>query len=171
MDQYLNFNGKTIFYIANDGQYWIAIKPICEALGINYNRQFQNLKSDKILGQLFAEQQMVAADNRLRKMIALPEKYIYGWIFQIRSDSPDLHKYKLKVYEILYDYFKGTLTDRQKLLMQRIEENQQINNIKASLQKLELFCELQELEKKQKKYTTLLKQLDNNLLQLNLFQD
>ena len=28
----------------------------------------QYLKSDKILMQLFAEQQMVAADNRLRKL-------------------------------------------------------------------------------------------------------
>lgn len=77
-NKFLQSKGKTIFFHAVDGEYWIAIKPICEALNINYNRSFQNLKEDEILSQLFAKQQMVGADNRLRKMISLPEKYIYG---------------------------------------------------------------------------------------------
>ena len=85
--KFLQFNGKTIFFQAYDGQFWIAIKPICEALNLEYTRQFKNLKEDEILNQLLAEQPMVGADNRIRKMVSLPEKYIYGWLFSINSSS------------------------------------------------------------------------------------
>jgi len=87
--KFLEFNGRNIYFLAIDGKYWIAVKPICEALKVNYNRQFQNIKSDPILVQLFAEQQMVAADGKLRKMVCLPEKFIYGWIFTIQSSSQE----------------------------------------------------------------------------------
>ena len=42
--KFLEFNGKTISFLCKEGEYWVAIKPICEALGVNYNRQYQNLK-------------------------------------------------------------------------------------------------------------------------------
>ena len=67
--KFLEFNGKTIYFAAADGQYWIAIKPICEALNVDYIRQFKNLQIDKILGELLSEQTMVAADGKLRKMV------------------------------------------------------------------------------------------------------
>lgn len=47
--KFLEFNGKVLSFITIDGIVWIAIKPICQALGIQYERQFKNLNSDKIL--------------------------------------------------------------------------------------------------------------------------
>lgn len=63
-NKFLEFNGKAVYFLAKGGSYWIAIKPICESLGVDYNRQFQNLKADKILSQLFAKQQMTGADGK-----------------------------------------------------------------------------------------------------------
>ena len=37
--KFLEFKGKNIVYLSVDGTYWIAIKPVCEAISINYNRQ------------------------------------------------------------------------------------------------------------------------------------
>lgn len=117
--KFLEFNGKTIYFLAVDGQYWIALKPICEALNVNWNRQFQNLKEDKNLCQQFAEQQMVAADGKLREMTSLPEFYIYGWIFQIQSDSEELAAYKWECYRILYEHFHGSIAGRKELLSEK----------------------------------------------------
>ena len=166
---YLTFNGKSIYFMAADGQYWIAIKPICEALGVNFDRQYKNIKKDKILASEYAIQPIQVPNDQLRNFVCLPEIYIYGWVFSIRSESTILLKYKKKVYNILYDYFKGTLTRRQELLMQKTEEIQKINILKTELKENDTFRQLQELEQKQRKYPTLLKDLDKDLLQLNLF--
>ena len=100
--KFLEFNGKNIFFVAINGQYWIAIKPICRALNVDYIPQFKNLKEDEILGQLLSKQTMVGPDNKFRNHVCLPEFYIYGWIFQIQSQSPELLKYKWEWYRVLY---------------------------------------------------------------------
>lgn len=91
-EKFLQFNGKTIFFQSYDGNFWIAIKPICEVLNVNYNRQLLTLKSDEFLGSAYSLQDMqVQSDNGIwqtRKMVCLPEKYIYGWIFSLQSNSP-----------------------------------------------------------------------------------
>lgn len=35
-----------------NGVYYVAIRPICEALGIDYRKQFDRIKADRRLGQL-----------------------------------------------------------------------------------------------------------------------
>jgi hypothetical protein len=117
--KFLEFNGKVIYFLAIDGQYWIALKPICEALNVDYLSQYKNLKEDKILSLLLSEQTMVAADGKQRKMICLPEYFIYGYIFSIHSSSEELQSYKLECYRILYEHFHGAITGRKELLSQK----------------------------------------------------
>ena len=83
--KFLEFNGKLIYFLAVDGQYWIAIKPIMEALGVEYTRQFKNLKEDKILGAALALQPMQVPGDQTRNYACLPEFFIYGWLFSIQS--------------------------------------------------------------------------------------
>ena len=158
-EKFLQFNGKTIYFQSYDGQFWIAIKPICEALNLEYTRQFKNLKEDKILSQLLAEQPMVGADNRIRKMVSLPEKYIYGWLFSINSSSEDLKNYKKECYDVLYNYFHGTITGRKELLKLQIETDIEINIAESELLQSEAFQKLQELKKKS---STIKKELSKN---------
>lgn len=94
----------------------LALKPICEALNVDWINQFKNLKDDVFLSQLLSEQTMVGADGKLRKMVSLPEKWVYGWLFSIRSESEELKLYKIKCYELLYDYFRGAMTERLQAL-------------------------------------------------------
>ena len=129
----LEFNGKTIFFVAADGQYWIALKPICEALNVNWNRQFQNLKSNELLKAAFAVQQMQAPDIQLRNYVALPEFYVYGWLMQIQSASPELQSYQWECYRVLYQYFHGSITGRKKLLSQKAKAQLSISEVMNSL--------------------------------------
>ena len=96
IERFLEFDGKRISILLNNGEWWIAIKPICEALGVNYKKQHEGILSDEILSQLSTQQGMVGADGRLRNMTCLPEKYIYGWLFGIRSDAAGLKEYKIE---------------------------------------------------------------------------
>lgn len=170
--KFLEFNGKAVYFLSAKGVWWIAIKPICEALGVNYNRQFQNLKSNKTLGQLFAIQQIVAADGRLREMVCLPEFYVYGWIFKIQSESKELEAYQWKCYELLYNYFHGAVSDRYQILKAKTLEEIEIETLKQQLQEKPEYKRLVELENSAKKKSKLLQELDKKAIaeQLSLWQ-
>ena len=131
--KFLEFNGKVMYFLAKDGVYWIGIKPICEALNVDYIAQFKRLKTDKILSQLLSEQTMVAADNKVRKMSCLPEKFVYGWIFTIQSSSPDLLSYQWECYQVLFDYFQGAITQREKTLKDKVRMQFELNLLEAKL--------------------------------------
>ena len=105
-EHFLSFNGKNIIYVKVDKTYWIALKPICEALNVDYIRSFRNAKNDPILGSVLSEQTIQVAKNgkkQGRNMTCIPEKYVYGWLFSLRSDSPELLAYKRTCYELLYN--------------------------------------------------------------------
>ena len=64
---------------SNDPKKLVPIKPICEALGIDYARQFQKLKDDEDLGPTIGLTPTVAADGKIREMVCLPMEFIFGW--------------------------------------------------------------------------------------------
>ncbi|WP_421830212.1 phage antirepressor N-terminal domain-containing protein [Larkinella sp.] len=163
--KFLEFNSRNIYFLSVDGTYWLAVKPICEALGVNYNRQFQNLKEDEILSQLFAEQQMVAGDGKLRKMVSLPEKWVYGWLFSIRSESEELKQYKLKCYELLYDYFHGTMTQRVQTLRVKSEAELALEQAEAKLRQTSEWKEVENARRQIKDSKATLNQIDERLKQ------
>lgn len=133
LSHFLEFKGKRLSVLSTDGQWWVAIKPICEALDVDYIEQFKGLKSDDIFGQLLCEHTTVAADGKARKMTCLPERYIYGWLLGIRSNSSALRDYKLKCYDILYNHFHGTLTGRITTLGERSEIDLRILELEEKL--------------------------------------
>ena len=129
VSKFLEFNGKTLVFLAVDGEYWIALKPICEVLGVDFSRQLRTLKEDPIFSVLWSLQTIVAADEKSRKMASLPEKWIYGWIMQLESKSPDLLQYKKLCYEVLNNYFHGSITGRKSLLQQKAKLQIEIDSI------------------------------------------
>ena len=171
IEKFLEFNGNRITLLTKDGTWWIAVKPICETLNIDYNRQFQNIKDDLTLCELFAKQQTIGSDGKLREMICMPEKYIYGWLFSIKSDSEDLKKYKLKCYDVLYNHFHGTITGRINALNEKTEMLEKVAELKEEIETSEKMQELKDLQKRIKDVDKTLKNLDTDLMsgQLTLF--
>lgn len=170
--KFLEFNGKTIFFLAKDGQYWIAIKPICEALGVDYVNQHKNVKNDKILGHALSNQTMRDTKNRVSNMASLPEFYIYGWLFSLRSSSKQLEQYKWKCYEILYNHFHGTIGNRKDLIREEVRIQIERDKIINELARTPEYIQLQELNNKSRKIKSELKLMDNSIFneQLTLFE-
>lgn len=163
IERFLEFNGKRISIISADGTWFIAIRPICEALEVDYKHQAKNILEDEILRQLSCEHTTVAADGKLRKMTCLPEKFIYGWIFSIRSESELLREYKLKCYEVLFDHFHGTMTARMTILTEQDTIATQIAELQTALLQTDEYKKIVELKKRKSETTKELNQLDRDL--------
>lgn len=138
---------------------FIPIKPICEVLGIDHSVQYQVIKSHPILASTMVENTTVAADGKDRKMLTLPLKYFFGWLFCIdaRKVSPDAYeqviKYQEQVYNIIYDkFFLEPVQQKRKLIMilekenkllalenERKELNAQIKSIKGEIEEIKVL--------------------------------
>lgn len=163
--EFLNFNGRNIVFLSKDGVYWIAIKPICEVLGVDYEAQRKAIHKHKTLSGVPSNQTVHDASGRLQKMLCLPEKYIYGWIFSINSESEGLIQYQLECYNILYNHFHGTITGRKKLLTRKVDIQTQIHNLKEELKENRAYRELAQLEKENKEVAKDLRNNDAELLE------
>lgn len=168
----LKFNGRSIPYVNIEGTYYIAIRPICDALGINYNRQYQNLKKNEELNGVFAIQQMRDAENRIRNYVALPEFYLYGWLFNVSSGSPVLREYKKKCYYALWNYFHGGVAERKQVLKEQAQVKAEMSELHRQLKsENERYQRLNELKGENLRLTNILKKIDEEekLKQLVLF--
>ena len=145
IQKFLEFNDKKIYFKSVDGAWWIAIKPICEALGVNYERQRQNLRSIKIYSQLPTELQVVAADGKLRNMLCLPERVIYGWLFKLESNAPGFEDFQWACNDLLFNYFHGTITDASCHIRVKSDAEKELEKIEEELQSSELYQRRQAL--------------------------
>lgn len=90
---------------------FVPIKPICEALGINYTTQIDKIKDDSFLSSNIVLRGTVAADNKTREMSCLPYRFIFGWLFTInpKNVAPEakdaVEKYRIECYEALFKHF------------------------------------------------------------------
>lgn len=171
--KFLEFNGKVIYFLGKEGQYWIAIKPICEALGVDYKEQARDIKNDEILSQLSCEHTIVAADDRLRKMTCLPEKFVYGWIFSLKSKSPALKEYKLKCYEILFDHFHGAILGRKEMISDKVRRQLEKEKLVTRLMENPDYVKLLEADAIIKECNQKLAAMDKAVIneQLSLFKE
>jgi len=179
-EKFLNFNGKNIHFLSINGTYWVALKPICEALGIDARRARELAKKDGILGSVVSTQALVipvfrkdiGSVNQSKNMTCLPEKYIYGWLFSIKSKSKELIEYKKTCYDLLYNHFHGTITNRKEILVERLDVDYDIRNLRDKLKEQdEEYIQLGELLVKRKMLSQQLNTIDKELVkQPELFE-
>lgn len=161
---FLEFNGKNLLFLSKDGEYFIALKPICEALNVDYIRQHKNTNDDPILGPVLSKQTMQIPDDQARNMVCLPEKYIYGWIFSIKSKSEELIKYKKICYEILFLHFHGTITSRKKLLQRKTDVSSELHQLTIDLKENEKYQRIEFLKAEQMRIGKELIENDNKTI-------
>jgi hypothetical protein len=143
---YLTIENRTLSFTEVEGSWWIAVKPICEALGLKFEHYRERLREDPILSQLPRSHGVVAADGKVRQMLCLPERYIYGWIFQLPSKTEALLKFKRKCYDVLYEHFHGPENDRRTALTDRAKAVAEQRRLRRSLESNPTYQRLMELE-------------------------
>lgn len=102
---------KVNIILIENGEKYVPVKPICEALGINSNGQIERIKTDPILGSVNKMCLSTGADKKQYQMFSIPFRYVFGWLFTISADkvSPEARetviKYQKECYDVLYSHF------------------------------------------------------------------
>lgn len=128
-------NGVDIVTVERDGDIFVPVRPICEALTLSTSSQVQKLKDDPV----FAESTVllsntVAADGREREMLCLPLMLVFLWLGSINPKNvdakarPAVIAYRLECARILYEHFTGSMRRTIETNNAEIELMQQINS-------------------------------------------
>ena len=161
---FLQFNNTNVLFTSVEGVTYVAIKPICSALNVNYSAQLLRIKNDALLGSEYVVQHIQVANLQGRKYTCIPEKYIYGWIFSINSDSKELLKFKKECYDLLYTHFHGVIGRRKELLIGVAETEIRISTLKKKLLENKSYKQLLELETERKFLTSQMKSVDKEVV-------
>lgn len=107
----IGFVNNVQIRVIENGEKLVPIKPICEALNVDYPTQFTRIKEDPILSSVIGLSPTTGKDGKTYEMQCLPIKYVFGWLFRIdarnvKEESKEaVLNYQMKCYDILYDYF------------------------------------------------------------------
>lgn len=123
--QIVSFHNTNLSTIAIDNVHYVAIRPIVEAIGLEWSTQSQKLNKNKAKFNC-VHINTVANDGKKRAMLCMPIKKLNGWLFSInpekvRADIKDkVIQYQEECFQVLHDYWnkgiavnhKTTVDDR-----------------------------------------------------------
>ena len=107
----VNFNNQSLFAtLVNDVPH-VALKPICENLGLDFSAQVQKIKRHPVLNSTMVMITAVAQDGKLREMLMLPLEYLNGWLFgidstRVKAEAKELViSYQRECFKVLANHF------------------------------------------------------------------
>lgn len=108
----IDFYDDKITVLVENGEPFIAIRPVAESFGLVWAGQLRAIKKDEVLSStVYRKYTVDSADGRRRKMIFLPLEFFHGWLFKInpakcRSDRREkIIEYQRECYRVLNEYF------------------------------------------------------------------
>lgn len=125
--QTISFNNQSLITVEQNGNHYVAMKPICENIGLAWEPQVLRIKRDEVLSQGMIVM-ITPTNGGNQNMICLPIEYLNGWLFgiDINRCKPEIRdtliKYKKECYQALHNYWfngkaerKTTVDDRTSL--------------------------------------------------------
>lgn len=163
----LSFKDKEILFTIANGEYFIGMKSVLDALGLAADSSIRRTQRDRFMGSRTVNmtvQSTINGKSQGRMVTCLPEKYIYGWLGFLKTDNPVLDSYKEEIYEILYNHFKGTIVSRKGILENIKSDSDKIYQLEMQLKQNDIQKELLILKNKIKKMNRELKLMDKELV-------
>lgn len=109
--QTIPFHGLSLSAILVEGVPVVAIRPICDSLGLNWSGQYRRLKRDPELKSTVVMMATVAEDGKARQTVCLPLDRLNGWLFgvdvaRVREDLRErMNWYRRECYAVLARHF------------------------------------------------------------------
>lgn len=133
------YEDTLIVQLGEDGEIYVAVRPIVEALGLNWSGQLQRIKRDAVLNKHLKTLSVVVTHTEGRdaqhgQVVCLPKQYISGFLFGIsagRIKDPDLQAKVIQFQEEAHLFLDAAFTGdaesameamRQKYLRQGYDE-------------------------------------------------
>lgn len=113
---------------APDGNLYVAIRPITQALGLNSKGQRERIAREPFLAAGTQMLRMVGGDGRTRPMLALRVDLLNAWLLNVDTSRirPELQekitRYKYECAQALWRYFQGEPREIEPSASPEIEE-------------------------------------------------
>lgn len=136
--QTVDFHNQTLITLQKDNVAYVAMKPICENIGLNWDAQRQRISRDEVLAQGTV---IITAPTKggLQEMLCLPIQYLNGWLFGVDTNrvkaeiKETLITYKKECYQALFDYWhKGVAVNPRRITIST-EQQQAIRSAVAKV--------------------------------------
>ncbi|SER74921.1 BRO family, N-terminal domain [Azotobacter beijerinckii] len=97
----VSFQGHDLTVITTDsGERFVAMKPICEAIGLSWNGQYERIQRHEVLKTCVrVTRTEMPGDDQHRELVCLPLDYLNGWLFGV-----DASRVKPEIRERLVQY-------------------------------------------------------------------
>lgn len=109
----VEFHGHALTVITDQaGEKLVAVRPICEAIGLAWNGQYERILRDDVLKSTVRIMRTVAVDGKSRELVCLPLDYLNGWLFgvDVARAKPEireaLNHYKRECFGVLAAYWQ-----------------------------------------------------------------
>lgn len=117
----VEFHGAHLVTTLADGVPHVALRPVCEAIGLDWQGQHARLMRHPVLASTVSMTKTVAEDGKLREMACLPLSMLNGWLFgvdasRVNPDAQDrLLDYQRECFDVLASYWQkgAALNPRQ----------------------------------------------------------
>ncbi|MES1927545.1 phage antirepressor N-terminal domain-containing protein [Salinisphaera sp. T31B1] len=104
------FHGQAISTFNDNGVIRVAMKPVCEGIGLNWRAQYNRIKRHAVLSPcVVVMTTQVGAQSR--KLVTLPLSKLNGWLFgvdasRVRPEVRDrLIEYQSECFDVLANYW------------------------------------------------------------------
>ena len=106
----VDFHGQSLVAVLIDGNPYVAMKPICENIGLNWDAQRQRIRRSPVLDQ-GAVVITVPSPSGDQETLCLPLDMLNGWLFgvdvnRVREEiRPKLMQYQKECFGVLFRHF------------------------------------------------------------------
>ena len=106
----IQFHNQQLIVLNHENKPYIAMKPVCENIGLDWEAQRQRIKRHHVLSK-GAFMIKVPSKGGEQQYLCLPISMINGWLFGIDTNrvKPEirqkLEQYQLECFDVLYNHF------------------------------------------------------------------
>ncbi|ERF79485.1 phage antirepressor N-terminal domain-containing protein [Gallibacterium anatis] len=109
--QTIQFNNQSLITFEQNSTHYVAMRPICENIGLEWGSQYNRIKRDEVLNSVMVIITTTGSDGKNYQMLCLPIQYLNGWLFgiDVKRVKPEIREtlitYKRECYQALFDYW------------------------------------------------------------------
>ncbi len=109
----INFHGTNIPTFNVEGVIRVAMKPICDAIGLGWQSQFHRIKRHPVLSTCIVMMTtQLPGERQRRKLLTMPLNKLNGWLFGVDASrvKPEVRdklvEYQSECFDVLSDYWQ-----------------------------------------------------------------
>jgi hypothetical protein len=121
----VKFHGAELYGIQLGNVVYVVLKPIVDAMGLDWEGQRQRIQRDPVLSEGTCIMKVPSVTGGPQDTLCLILDYVNGWLFRIQSArirDPAIRErvqaYQRECYRVLYQHFSD---DREKLVRESNE--------------------------------------------------